>query len=186
MNFTTQYGENRHTDIANFATLIHKKKLIHSVAIFTILYGNYCPPHEEFKLICIGKFARRTSLNSMGKIAKGVNKINFTMLYGNYCYSFVENFPQKFSSCTLNCMKSDIQTQLKKILLYSSALQCKKVQSSIEKFYWLKKLRKIENFSFNLNIKVPFESVNLFLHVFLCLKVILTMEHYIKLLTIFM
>ena len=32
---------------------------------------------------------------------------------------------------------------------------------------------------------VPLESVNLFLHVFLCLKVILTMELYIKLLTIF-
>ena len=27
---------------------------------------------------------------------------------------------------------------------------------------------------------LPLESVNLFLHVFLCLKVILTMEHYIK------
>ena len=39
--------------------------------------------------------------------------------------------------------------------------------------------------SFNLNIRVPLESVKLFLHVFLYLKVILTMEHYIKLLTIF-
>ena len=65
-----------------------------------------------------------------------------------------------------------------------SALQCRKVQSSIEKFHWSKKLRKTENFSFNLNIRVPLESVNLFLHVFLCLVVILTMEHYIKLLTI--
>ena len=26
MNFTTQCGENRHTDIANFATFIHTKK----------------------------------------------------------------------------------------------------------------------------------------------------------------
>ena len=32
---------------------------------------------------------------------------------------------------------------------------------------------------------LPLESVNLFLHVFLCLEVILTIEHYIKLLTIF-
>ena len=32
----------------------------------------------------------------MGKIAKGVIKINFTMLYGNYCYIFIENFPQEF------------------------------------------------------------------------------------------
>ena len=35
----------------------------------------------------------------MGKIAKGVDKINFTMLYGNYCYIMIENFPQKFSLC---------------------------------------------------------------------------------------
>ena len=72
-----------------------------------------------------------------------------------------------------------------KILVYSRALQCKKVQSSIEKFHWSKKLRKTKKNSFNLNIRVPLRSVNLFLHVFLCLKVILTMEHYIKLLTIF-
>ena len=72
-----------------------------------------------------------------------------------------------------------------KKLVYSSALQCKKIQSSIEKFHWSKKLRKTGNFSFNLNIRVPLESGNLFLHVFLCLKVILTMEHYMKLLTIF-
>ena len=60
MNFTTQSGEKRHMDIVNFETLIHTKKLIHCVAIFTILYGNYYLPHGEFKLICIGKFARRT------------------------------------------------------------------------------------------------------------------------------
>ena len=102
VNFTTQCGENRHTDIVNFATLIHTKKLIHCVAIFTILYRNYYPPHGELKLICIGKFARRTRVNftqQYGKIAKGVNKINFTMLYGNYRYIIIENFPQKFSPC---------------------------------------------------------------------------------------
>ena len=27
VNFTTECGENRHTDIANFATLIHTKKM---------------------------------------------------------------------------------------------------------------------------------------------------------------
>ena len=62
-----------------------QKKLIHCVAIFTILYGNYYPPHGEFKLIFIGKFN------------KVVNKINFTMLYYNYCYITIENFPHKFS-----------------------------------------------------------------------------------------
>ena len=55
-----------------------------------------------------------------------------------------------------------------KILVYSSALQCKTKQSSIEKFHWSKKLRKAENFSFVLNMRVSLESVNLFLHIFLC------------------
>ena len=73
----------------------------------------------------------------------------------------------------------------KTILVYSSALQCKKVQSSIEKFHCPKKLRRSEKFSFQLNPRVPLKSLNLFLHVFLCLKVILIMEHYMKLLTIF-
>ena len=57
-----------------------------------------------------------------------------------------------------------------KILVYSTALQFNKVQSSIEKFHWSKKLRKTEKFSFNWNIRVPLQRVNLFLHVFLCLK----------------
>ena len=94
--------------------------------------------------------------------------------------SLLKTFPVTGTSCrtTFNCMKSEIQTQLNK-------LQCKKVQYSIEKFPWSKILRKTEKMSGNLNIRVPHESVNLFLHVFLCLKVILTMEHYIKLLIIF-
>ena len=39
------------------------------MAIFTILNGNYYLPDGEFKLICIGKFARRT-------------RVNFTQQYG--------------------------------------------------------------------------------------------------------
>ena len=35
-----------------------------------------------------------------------------------------------------------------KIIVYSIALRCKKVQSSIEKFNWSKKLRKTENLFF--------------------------------------
>ena len=37
----------------------------------------------------------------MGKIAEGIEKINFTMLHGTYCYIFIEKFPQKFSPCTV-------------------------------------------------------------------------------------
>ena len=32
------------------------------------------------------------SLNSMGKIAKGADKIHFTILYDNYFYIFTQNF----------------------------------------------------------------------------------------------
>ena len=96
-------------------------------------------------------------------------------------------FPLTGASChtTFNCIKVIYKLNWIKILVYSSALQCKKVQSSIGKFHWSKKLRKTEKFYFDLTIRVPLESVNLFLRVFLCLKVILTMEHYIKLFTIF-
>ena len=64
------------------------------------------------------------------------------------------------SHTTFNCMKNDIQTQLNKniSLLYCAS---KKVQSSTEKFHWSKKLRKTENFSVNLKIRVPLASVNL-------------------------
>ena len=93
------------------------------------------------------------------------------------------SFP--WGKVTFNCIKSHIQTQSdKNILVSSTALQCKKVQFSIEKFHWSKKLQKTEQFSFNLNIRIALDSVNLFLH-FLCLNVILTMKYYIKLLTIF-
>ena len=68
MNFTTECSENRYTDIANFATLIHTKKLIHSVTIFTILYGNYYP-HGEFKLKWPKVSIKSISLCSMAIIA---------------------------------------------------------------------------------------------------------------------
>ena len=72
------------------------------MAIFTILYGNYYPPHGEFKLICMGKFSRRAWVNftqQYGKNRQRCEQNNFTMLYGNYCYIFIENFPPKFSPC---------------------------------------------------------------------------------------
>ena len=78
VNFTTQCGENRHTDIENFATLIHTQKINALRGDFTILYGNYYPPHGEFKLIYIGEFARR-------------NWVNFTQQYGKNCQRCQQN-----------------------------------------------------------------------------------------------
>ena len=69
-----------------------KKKWIHCMAIFTILYGNYYPPHGEFELICIGKFSRRTWVNytqQYGKNRQRCQQNKFTMQYGNYCYIFI-------------------------------------------------------------------------------------------------
>ena len=72
------------------------------MAIFTVLYGNYYPPHGEFELICIGKFARRTWVNftqQYGKNRQRCQQNKFTMLYDSYCFIFIENFRQKFSPC---------------------------------------------------------------------------------------
>ena len=81
------------------------KKLIRCVAIFTILYVNYYPPHAEVKLICIGKVARRT--------------VSFTQQYGKnrqrcqqniYYYAvlqlllyFCREFPSKILSVCVVC-----------------------------------------------------------------------------------
>ena len=72
------------------------------MAVFNILYGNYYPPHGEFELICIGKFARRTwvdLIQQYGKNRRRCQQNKFNMLYGNYCFIFIENFPQKFCPC---------------------------------------------------------------------------------------
>ena len=74
------------------------------MAVFTILYGNYYPPHGEFKLICRGKFSRRTWVNftqQYGKNRQRCQQNKFTMRYGNYCCIFIDNFPQKFSPCII-------------------------------------------------------------------------------------
>ena len=91
------------------------------MAIFTILYGNYYPPHGEFKLICIGKLARWTWVNFTQKYGKNRQRSQqnkFTIMYGNYWYIFIENFPQKFSPCRMklprmvlrNLWEQDLQT----------------------------------------------------------------------------
>ena len=81
-------------------------------------------------------------------------------------------FPVTGASChtTFNSMKSDVQTQLNKNI---SLLWC---AAMLENTIFYRKVSLVEK------TREPPESVNLFLHVFLCLKVISTMKHYIKLL----
>ena len=82
VNFTTQCSENRHTDIANFSTLIHIQKLIHGVAISTILCdSNYYPPYGEFKLICTGKFSRRIWVNFTQQYGKNRQRCQQNKFY---------------------------------------------------------------------------------------------------------
>ena len=63
----------------------------------------------------------------MGKIANGVNKINFTILYDSYCYIIIENFPQKSSPCI-------VARGSLKILAYHSRHK-----------YWMQKIQKSWN-----------------------------------------
>ena len=82
----------------------HKKKLIHCVAIFTILYGNYYPPQREFKLICVGKFTRGAWVDftqHYGKNRQRCEQNNFTMLYGNYCCIIIKNFLEIFTTLSM-------------------------------------------------------------------------------------
>ena len=100
VNFTTLCGGNPRTDIANLATLIHTQKLIHCVAIFTILYGNHYPPHGEFKLICIGKFARRTWVNFTQQYGKNRQRCQQNTYYyavWQLLLYFYREFPLKNS-----------------------------------------------------------------------------------------
>ena len=107
VNFTTQCGENRHTDIANFATLIHTKKLIHYVAICTILYGNCYPSHGEFKLICTGKFARRTWVNFTQQYGKNRQRYQQNKIYyavWHLLLYYYREFPSKILSMWLSVL----------------------------------------------------------------------------------
>ena len=94
-------SENRHTDIANFSTLIHKKKLVHCVTIFTILYGNYHPSHSDFKLTCIEKFSRRTWVNftqQYGKDRQRCQQNKFYYAVWQLLLYYYREFPSKMLS----------------------------------------------------------------------------------------
>ena len=79
----------------------HKKKLIHCVAIFIILNGNYYSAHGEFKLICIGKFARRTWVNltqQYGKNRQRCQQNTFYYAVWQLLLYFYGEFPSKILS----------------------------------------------------------------------------------------
>ena len=71
------------------------------MAIFTILYGNYYLPHEEFKLICIGKFARRTWVNftqQYGKNRQRCQQNKFYYAVWQLLLYYYREFPSKILS----------------------------------------------------------------------------------------
>ena len=71
------------------------------MAIFTILYGNYDPPHGEFKVICIGKFARRTWVNfthQYGKNRQRCQQDPFYCAVWQLLLYFYREFPSKIRS----------------------------------------------------------------------------------------
>ena len=70
------------------------------MAIFIILYGNYYPPHGDFKLICIGKFSRRTWVNitqQYGKNRQRCQQNKFYYAVWQLLYYYRE-FPSKILS----------------------------------------------------------------------------------------
>ena len=76
--------------------------------IFAILYGTYYPPHREFKLICIGKFSRRTWVNFTQQYGKNRQRCQqnkfYYALWQLLLYYYTE-FPSKILSvyhCTLS------------------------------------------------------------------------------------
>ena len=133
MNFTTQCGENRHTNLANFATLIHTKKLIHCVAIFTILYDYYYPPHGKFKLICIGKFARRAWVNftqQYGKNRQRCQQNTFYYAAWQLLLYFNREFPSKILSVYTEGILLVVLTKRPQLYIFSKRYQkfCKTYQ----------------------------------------------------------
>ena len=65
----------------------------------------------------------RISLNSMGKITKGVNKIHFTMLYGNHRYIIIENFTQQYGKNRQRCQQNTFYYAVWQLLLYRISLE---------------------------------------------------------------
>ena len=66
------------------------------------LYGNYYPPHGEFKLICIGEFARRTWVNFIQQYGENCRRCQQNI----FCYAvwqlllyFYRELPLKVSPC---------------------------------------------------------------------------------------
>ena len=88
-----------YSKLCNINTHTHTHtNLIHRVAIFTILYGNYQPPHGEFKLTCIGKFARWTWLNFTQQYGKNRQRCQKNIFYYSVwqlLLYFYREFPSK-------------------------------------------------------------------------------------------
>ena len=75
-----------------------QKKLNYCVAIFTILYDNYYPPHGKFELICIGNFSRRICVNFTQQYGKNRQRCQQNIFYyarWQLLLYFYREFPSK-------------------------------------------------------------------------------------------
>ena len=75
------------------------------MAIFTILYDNYYPPHGEFKLICIEKFSRRTWVNFTQQYGKNRQRCQKNIFY-YAVWPLLLYFYREFSSKILSLQRS--------------------------------------------------------------------------------
>ena len=90
---------------SKFCNIDTQKKLIHCVAIFTILYCNDYSSHGEFKLICIGKFARRTWVDftqQYGKNRRRCQQNKFYYAVWQLLLYYYREFPSKILSVQWN------------------------------------------------------------------------------------
>ena len=100
-------------------------KLIHCVVIFTILNGDYDPPHGEFKLICKGKFSRRTWVNFTQQFGKNRQRCQQNKFYYAVWQLFLyyyREFPAKILSVYKAYMFGLNQTLVKEICTLMYAL----------------------------------------------------------------
>ena len=107
------------------------------MAIFTILYGDYYPPNEEFKLICIGKFARRIWVNFTQQYGKNRQRCQQNAFYyavWQLLLYFYREFPSKILSVYVSKYSVYIRNQR---LFIETKSFCSAIFIMLISMFWL-------------------------------------------------